>query len=166
MIKHASWAHGNAVVTELPSGLLVRHWGWGTEMQFTFNQGQTPPKAWCHIAIPTPVIVDNVRLKVQTLFLLFKTGQHAAIDNLHVYDGPNKVHGWDVVPGGNNAARRTGNHSTSIDPSNLFTLPAPHSVAFGMSISFSITPVAVNTSSPPVDPEGTVLITGAGADFF
>lgn len=167
MIKHAAWVHGNAVVTELPSGLLVRHWGWGTEMQFTFNAGQSPPAAWAHIPIPTPVIVNDVRLKVRTLFLLFKTGQHAAIDSIHVFDGPNRIHAEDFVNGnGPSPLRRTGNHSTGIDGRNTITLAADHEVLWGLSIAFKMAPVAVTVSSPPVDPEGTVLITTAGADFF
>ena len=166
MIKHASWAHGNAVVAELPSGLIIRHWGWGTQMQFTFAQNQSPPAAWCHIPIPTPVIVNDVRLKVQTPFLLFKAGQHAAIDNVHIFDGPNRIHTWNTVVGNNAAGRRSGDHSRGIDSVNTLTLPNPHSVIFGMSIAFTFVPVALTTSSPPVDPEGTLLITTAGADFF
>ena len=53
-----------------------------------------------------------------------------------------------------------------IDSVNTLTLPNPHSVMFGMSIAFTFVPVALNTISPPVDPEGTLLITAAGADFF
>jgi hypothetical protein len=166
MIKHASWAHGNAMVPELQSGLLVRHWGGGTQIQFTFGLNQTPPAAWCHIPIPTPVIVNDVRLRVQTLFLLFKTGQHAAIDNVHIFDGPNRIHTWDANIGSGGAGRRTGDHSRGTDPVNTLTLPNPHSVMFGMSIAFTFVPVALTTSSPPVDPEGTLLITAAGADFF
>ena len=166
MIKHASWAHGNAVVPELQSGLLIRHWGWGTQMQFTFALNQSPQPAWCHIPIPTPVIVDGVRLRVQTLFLLFKTGQHAAIDNVHIFDGPNRIHTWDANIGAGGAGRRTGDHSRGTDPVNTLTLPNPHSVMFGMSIAFTFVPVALSTASPPVDPEGTLLITAAGADFF
>ena len=167
MTKHASWAHGNAVVTELPSGLLVRHWGGGTEVQFTFAANQTPPGAFCHIPIPTPVIVDDVRLKVRRLFLMFRTGQHAAIDSVHVFDGPNRIHVEDFFPGvGSTGPRRSGNHSNGIDSMNTITLGADHDVLWGMSIAFKIVPVALTTSSPPVDPEGTVLITTAGADFF
>jgi hypothetical protein len=167
MLKHASWAHGNAVVTELPSGLLVRHWGGGTELQFIFAANQSPPTAWCHIPIPTPVIVNDARLKVRKLFLLFKTGQHAAIDSVHVFDGPNRIHAEDFKPGGGgNGPRRSGNHSNGISVANTITLPADHPVQWGMSIAFKLAPVAITTSSPPVDPEGTVLITSAGADFF
>jgi hypothetical protein len=166
MIKYASWVHGNAVVLESPNTILVVRRGNGTEMQFTFAPGVTPPGTWCHIAIPTPVILNDVRMKVQTLFLLFKTGQHAAIDNIHVWDGPRRVATFDVIPGSNNTARRTGNHSTGIDTQSTITLPAPIEVSFGLSISFTFRPVALNTSLPTVDPEGTLLITAAGADFF
>lgn len=167
MTKLASWAHGNAVVTELPSGLLVRHWGWGTELQFTFAANQSPPAAWCHIPIPTPVILNDARLKVRNLYLLYKTGQHTAIDSIHIFDGPNRIHTEDFINGsGNSPLRRTGNHSTGIDGRNTIALPSDHEVLWGMSIAFKLVPVALTVSSPPVDPEGTVLITTAGADFF
>lgn len=166
MLKYASWVHGNAVVLESPDTILVVRRGLGTEMQFTFEPGITPQGTWCHIAIPTPVIINDVRMKVQTLFLLFKTGQHAGIDNVHVWDGPNRVATFDSVPGSGNSTRRSGNHSRSIDAQNTITLPTPHEVAFGLSISFTFRPVALNTSLSIVDPEGTLLVTAAGADFF
>ena len=166
MLKHASWINGNALVLEEPNNILVRHWGWGTEMQFTFAPGATPRGTWCHIAIPTPVIINDVRMKVQNVFLLFKTGQHASIDNIHIYDGPKRIFARDAVPGGNISARRTGDHSQGVDAQNMFTLPTPHEVSLGLSISFTFRPVALNTTLLTVDPEGKLLITAAGADFF
>jgi hypothetical protein len=166
MIKYASWVHGNALAWEDTSSIVTRRWGWGSEMQFTFARGVNPPGTWCHIPIPTPAIVNDVRLKVQKLFLLFKTGQHASIDNIHIFDGHKKIHALDVIPGSSSSARRTGDHSRGIDAENTITLPAPHEVSFGLSISFTFRPVALNTSQGPVDPEGTLLITTAGADFI
>ncbi|HEY0661164.1 MAG TPA: hypothetical protein VGD21_07595, partial [Lysobacter sp.] len=114
----------------------------------------------------TPVIINDVRMKVQRLFLLFKTGQHAAIDNIHVWDGPKRIATFDTVPGSSTSARRTGDHSGGVDAQNMITLPSVHEVSLGLSISFTFRPVALNTSLPSVDPEGTLLITAAGADFF
>lgn len=167
MLKYASWIHGNAVVLEDPNHILISRWGWGSEMQFIASPGISPPGTWCHIAIPTPVIINDVRLKVQKVFLLFQTGQHAAIDNIHIYDGPKKIFASDVVTGSNYSPRRTGNHSQSIDAQNTFTLPTPQEVSFGLSVSFTFRPVALNTSLVrPVDPEGKLLITTVGADFI
>lgn len=165
MLKHASWVHGNTVVLEDPNNILVKRRGGGTELQFG-PTAVSPPGTWCHIAIPTPVIVNDVRLKVQKVFLLFQTGQHAAIDNLHVFDGPRRIFAMDVVPGGNSSARRTGNHSQALDAQNTFALPAPLEVSFGLSISFTFRPVALTTSGTTIDPEGKLLITSAGADFI
>ncbi|MDP3700125.1 MAG: hypothetical protein Q8R72_04390 [Hylemonella sp.] len=166
MLKYASWIHGNAVQLEDPSGILVKKVGMGTEMQFnTLVPGISPPGTWCHIAIPSPVIVNDARLKLQKVFLLFQTGQHAAIDNLHIFDGPRRIFMQDVVPGRNSSARRTGNHMQAIDAQNTFTLPAPVEISFGVSISFTFRPVALTTSLGRADPEGKLLITTAGADF-
>ena len=166
MLKQASWIHGNAVVVEDPNSVTLRHVGMGTEMFFKFALGTQPTGTWCHIPIPTPVIVNDVRLKVQTLFLLFQTGQHAAIDNVHIFDGASRIARFDTVVGNNAAGRRSGNHLQSIDSSSTITLPTPHEVIFGLSISFTFRPVAVTTTLPGGDPEGRILITSAGADFF
>lgn len=164
MLKYASWVHGNALTLETPNNILIMRRGHGTEMQFAFSLGATPAGTWCHIAIPTPVIVNDVRMNVQKLFLLFRAGQHASIDNIHIFDGPKRILALDVVPGGSSSERREGNHANLIDDRNTFSLPAPHEVSFGISISFTFKPVALNTAS--VDPEGKLLVTTAGADFF
>jgi hypothetical protein len=166
MLKHASWIHGNAMHVEDTSFVNVRRMGWGTELLHTFPQNFTPPGSWCHIPIPTPVILDGARVRVQTLFLLFKTGQHAAIDNIHVFDGPRRIANFDVIPGSNYSARRTGNYSQGVAPQNTITLPSVHEVALGLSISFTFRPVALSVDRAPTDPEGSLLITSAGADFF
>ena len=166
MIKHASWVHGNALVLETPNNILTTRRGHGTEMLFNFAPGVSPKGTWCHIAIPTPVIINDIRMKVQTLFLLFKTGQHASIDNLHVWDGPDRIAKFDVVAGSSYSARRTGDHSKTLDAVNTITLPTPHEVFFGLSISFTFGPLALNTSALHLDPEGSLLVTAAGADFF
>jgi len=166
MLKHASWVHGNAVVVEDPGSVTLRHVGMGTEMFFKFALGGRPTGTWCHIPIPTPVIINDVRLKVQTLFLMFQTGQHAAIDNVHIFDGPSRIAMFDAAIGSGGAGRREGNHLQSIDAANTITLQAPHEVIFGMSISFTFRPVAVTTTLPGGDPEGRILISSAGADFI
>lgn len=166
MIKQASWVHGNAVILEEPARVNVKHMGWGTELHAPpqFFGAPTSFSTWCHIAIPTPVIVDDVRLKVQNIFLLFKAGQHAAIDNIHIYDGPKKIAAWNVIAGSNYSARRTGDHSFTIDNQNTFQLPEPHEVVFGLSISFTFLPYDI--TGPLPDAEAMLLITSAGADFF
>ena len=79
MALYASWIHGNAVTVESPENfVLVGHFGWGGDMQFI------PGKAsWLHIPLPTPVIDADVRSKVQSLFLMFKS-ENCEIRNLHI----------------------------------------------------------------------------------
>ena len=166
MIKHASWVHGNALVLEKPNNITVTRRGQGTEMLFGFMPGVSPEGTWCHIAIPTPVIISDVRMKVRTLFLLFKAGQHAVIDNIHVWDGPKRIARFDVVAGSSYSARRSGDHSLVIDAQNTITLPMDHEVSFGISISFTFRPMSLNSSLLRLDPEGSLLIATAGADFF
>ena len=67
MALYASWAHGNAVVAENPENMAhVGHFGWGSDM--AVNPGRA---AWFHVPVPTPVMVGDVRVKLQRFFLLF-----------------------------------------------------------------------------------------------
>ena len=126
MLKQASWTHGNSLTVETPQNLAsIIHIGWGTELRFVPGKS-----SWCHIPIPTPVIVDNQRLKVQKLFLFFnvKEGQ-GSIRNIHVYDGPSRIQTVDGLT-------LKCDHVGCIDNVNTITLQNQHSVLFGLSISF------------------------------
>jgi hypothetical protein len=53
---------------------------------------------WCHFAIPTTVIVDNVRKKIGRVMLRFNTGSlNAVVRDVHVYDGENQIAKFDNV---------------------------------------------------------------------
>jgi len=46
---------------------------------------------WVHFAIPTPVIVNDHRLRAVTALIRFITGPGAKITAFHVYDGEKKI---------------------------------------------------------------------------
>jgi Family of unknown function (DUF6623) len=153
MLKQASWTHGNSLTVETPQNLAsIIHIGWGTELRFVPGKS-----SWCHIPIPTPVIVDNQRLKVQKLFLFFnvKEGQ-GSIRNIHVYDGPSRIQTFDGLT-------LKGDHGGGIDSVNTITLQNQHSVLFGISISF-LFQAAIGIDSPIPPP--LLTVTTAGADFL
>ena len=153
MLKQASWTHGNSVTVETPSNLsFVRPRGWGTELGFVPGKS-----SWCHIPIPTPVIMDGRRSKVQKLFLFFsaKAGQ-GHINNIHVWDGPFAIQRFDGLS-------LKGEHGSGIDSINTITLQKPHDVLYGISISFSFqAAIGIDSSIPPP----LLTVTTAGADFF
>jgi hypothetical protein len=121
---HASWVHGNALTVESPENFRgIGHYGWGADLS------PRPGKAsWLHVPLPTPVITGDKRTTVQKLFLLYST-EGCEIRNVHVYDGSAKVHEF-------NGLNLKGEHRTGLDASNTFDLPAPHTVAFGIGLTF------------------------------
>jgi hypothetical protein len=153
MLRQASWTHGNSLTVETPPNLAsIVHIGWGTILRFIPGKS-----SWCHIPIPTPVIMNDVRAKVQKMFLLFncKEGE-GSIRNIHIYDGPFRIDVRDDI-------RLSGDHGGGIDSINTITLPTPHEVAWGMSISFLFqAAIGFDTSIPPP----MLTITTAGADFI
>jgi hypothetical protein len=149
MALHASWVHGNAVQVERPENFVsVGHYGWGGDAALKPGQG-----SWFHIPIPTPVITGDLRTTVQRLFVLY-LAENCEVRNVHVYDGSAKVQEL-------NNLHLTGEHRTGLDGANTFDLAAPHTVLFGMGITFFVqASIGVDTAIT------TRFITAtAGADF-
>jgi hypothetical protein len=150
MAVYASWVHGNALVVENPGNLTsLGHFGWGGDMRIKPGKD-----TWFHIPIPTPVITGNVRTHIQKLFLLFDS-ENGSIRNVHIYDGPIKVQEF-------NGLMLEGNHFSSIDAVNTFNLSNPHTVLWGMSISFYyIASIGFDSSIPAP----RLAVSTAGGDF-
>lgn len=89
-IKHAAWTHGLGVELESRSWSALRQ-GFFTTVRPS-NEGTF---GWVHFVIPTPVIVDGVRLKAESAMIRFSTGSTAKITNFHVYDGETKIAAYD-----------------------------------------------------------------------
>ena len=56
-----------------------------------------PGDNWLHFAIPTPVIVNDRRLRAESVLLNFSTGDGTVIKDVHVYDGDNLISRFDNV---------------------------------------------------------------------
>ena len=88
-LKHAAWIHGTAIEFENQSwSTLALRQGFFT----TVRPSNEATSAWVHFAIPTPVIVNDVRLKAQSALVRFATGPQASIGAVHVYDGEKKIY--------------------------------------------------------------------------
>jgi hypothetical protein len=153
MPMHASWVQGNALTVESPENLArVGHFGWGADM--LVRPGKS---SWFHIPLPTPVIVGDARTQLHRVFLLFKTDPHTgSIRNVHVYDGSSKPQEF-------NDLFLEGEHRTQLDGMNTFNLATPHTVAFGIGISFFF--VASISLDSPVSP-AQLIVASAGGDYF
>jgi len=150
----AMWMHGNAVVVQHPEHLLaLDHRGWGPE--FKLRRGTD---SWFHIAIPTPLILENQRPQLVRVFLCFNTPEgDGHISEVHVYDGPNGFQVFDnlLLAGDRRAYLMSGY--------NTFALPSPRLLYWGLGISFLYH--AALCSKEPFSPS-YLSIAAAGGDFI
>ena len=151
MKLYASWVHGSALNCESPVNMnLVGHNGWGAEMS-----AKPGKSSWFHIAIPTPVIVADVRAQFSKFFLLFEASG-GRIQEVHIYDGAFKIQEFKDL-------NRAGPHRLGLDGANTFVLSAPHSVAFGIGITFSFTAdIGFDSQIPP----SRLTLASAGVEFL
>jgi Family of unknown function (DUF6623) len=152
MALHASWVHGNALTVESPENLEKgSYFGWGADLAVIPGKN-----SWFHIPLPTPVIIGDKRATVQKFFLLFKTdGGAGNIRSTHIYDGAFKVQEF-------NGLDLQGDHLV-LDQKNTFILAQPHTVAWGMCISFFFQ--ASDASDSQASP-AHLIVGSAGGDFF
>ena len=110
--------------------------------------------SWFHAALPTPVIIDGVRAKLTRVFLMFEAEQ-GSIRDVHVYDGSSKVQEFSGL-------NLSGEHRISLDGVNTFNLTAPHTVRFGIGVSFLfIADIGFDSQIPP----SRLILGSAGADY-
>lgn len=157
MIKRAVWVHGNAVTVERPGDLAgeVRI-GWGAK--FLLKPGSDN---WFHVSIPTPVLIDDVRLKLAKVFVLFVTSKPeegnvfsgSTIGALHIYDGAKKVKVFDDPRGGT--------HNAKIDARNTWAIDEPLSIYYGLGLSIYAFATQVLSNEGPAPVEFATI----GADF-
>jgi hypothetical protein len=91
-LSYASWIHGHTMQVEYPDR-IIRHEriGWGTEIE-----GMPGTANWFHFAIPTPVIINDVRMQADSIILDFRTGSvDAFVRDIHIYDGGNRIAVFD-----------------------------------------------------------------------
>ena len=84
IIPYASWTHGHSMEIEYPDRMAsaIRR---GYAYQVEGKPGTTN---WFHFAIPTPVIINDVRLQVASIMLRMTTGSiDSFVRDVHIYDG-------------------------------------------------------------------------------
>lgn len=87
-ISYASWIHGHSMQIEYPDRIASQR-----RAGFSINvEGKAGTGNWFHFAIPTPVIIDDIRLRADCVMLRFTTGSvDAFVQHVHVYDGEKKI---------------------------------------------------------------------------
>jgi hypothetical protein len=120
------WIHGTSIQVEYTDriGSIIRR-GFHTHIECKPGLAN-----WFHFAIPTPVIVSDGRLKIDSVMLMFKTGSaDVAVKSVHVYDGPNKIASYDY----DWAHALKGDH-----PFERFDVPGQPEVLWGIGISVQV----------------------------
>jgi hypothetical protein len=157
MAIQASWVSGNVAQVEVPgaSRLLVvdatphsnvvgRRVGSG--ITFRSRAGQSN---WFHFAIPTPVIVNDVRARLERVFVMYWIDAGARLNAVHVWDGPNPIQAYSGLG-------YTGAHFNDIDTQNNWA-GGGGEVRFGIGISVLV------EAQPGTD--ARLYFASAGADF-
>ena len=143
-LAFASWIHGVNIQVEWPWRLQwIRRPGHGTHL--TGKPGTTN---WFHFAIPTPVIGDGNRYKLDSVMLRFTTGSVASIvRHIHVYDGEKMI----AI---HNNVNLTGSHGFE-----RFTVPNKPKIYWGVGISIGVEFLNVSQSRE-------MWFISAGGDFY
>jgi hypothetical protein len=86
--------------------------------------GKANSSNWFHMAIPTPVIVEDNNLRIDSVMLRFRTSG-AAVTKVNVYDGENEI---------------ASHHGLSLNPEDWaferFDVPGHPGFRWGIGISF------------------------------
>lgn len=149
--SNAFWVQGTSASLEAPAhGITLNKFGWGAV--YTVPSALSGSiAAWGHLALPTPVIVNNVR-SVLTQVLVQYNGT-AKIDKVDIWDGPTRIASLSV--------NWTGDHTT-FGNWGVVTIPGNHSVLYGIGISFHITN---NCLSGTTCPKQFMNVVSAGGDY-
>ena len=122
-VSYASWIHGRTMQIEYPDRIAREdRIGW-----CAFVEGKPGTINWFHFAIPTPVIINDVRLQIDSVLLIFKTGSvDAVVRDVHVYDGPWRIAVFDLI------------NLTGDQPLVRLVLPGTPAVGQGLGISVGV----------------------------
>lgn len=106
ILKEAMWVHGTGIEIEFPD-TVESVWRAGF---FTRIVGRPNTTNWLHFHVPTPVIVKDRRLMVDSAMLRYRCGSpSAAVHAVHVFDGDGRIAAHDGMsrhPGGGFAFER------------------------------------------------------------
>jgi len=122
-LPFASWIHGHSMQIEYPDRIASQ---WRAGFSFTV-EGKPGTTNWFHFAIPTPVFINDVRMRADTVMLRFKTGSiDAFVRDVHVYDGEKLI---------------AAHNNIYLSKENLFTpllVPDRPEVLWGLGISIGV----------------------------
>jgi hypothetical protein len=141
-LAHAAWVHAAALEVEYPERVESQ-----ARMGFACHvRGRAGTDNWIHFAIPTPVIVQDRRLKAGSVMLRFKSSDGALVHAVHIYDGERRIAAHDGL---------------SVQPSSWsaerYSVPGSPEVQWGLGISVGVRFPAAG---------GQLDFSSAGCDFL
>ncbi len=139
------WTHGHGMRVEFPDRLRTT-WRAGFFIRVV---GLPNTTNWFHFGIPTKVIVNDKRQMLDSVMLRFRAASAgAAVTNVHVYDGENRIathDGLNLSPGAFGLER--------------FNVTGKPDVLWGIGISVGV------RFSGTTDAQNTLEFSAAGGDF-
>lgn len=141
-LANAAWVHGTSVEVEYPDQLSR----FSKKGFYTIAEGKPGTGNWFHFALPTPVIVDGKRLKLESIILAFVTQSDVTVTNVHIYDGYRKIEAFDGLS-------LTGSHL--FERFDVLNLP----VRYGIGISIGAKFGTESTNH-------VIALVSAGGDFI
>lgn len=158
-IKFASWVHGTTLQIEADFPVEVIRRGWGTIVRspggqpWSVREGST---FWLHFGIPTPVIVDDKRLRLDSILVDYDAGNMTELTYIDVWDSGKKIL---ETP----RKSRVGIVGRQLQ---RFPLPEHPLVEFGIGVSIGIqTGELARTPWLRNETSFQIMILGVGADF-
>lgn len=145
-LEMAMWTHGHNLNVEFPDR-IQSEWRAGFYIRLIGRPGTTN---WLHFGVPTPVIVDDNRLNIDSALIRLKcAGSHAAVTNVHVFDGETKIASHDGL---------------SLAPTSFsmhrFNVPGKPDVRWGIGVTLGVRFTGTTNA------QNTMEISSAGCDFI
>lgn len=146
MLARAMWAHGHGMAIEFPDR-VASEWRAGFFIRVVGRPGTTN---WLHFAIPTTVIADNNRLRIDSAMLRYRAGSAAAdVTNVHVFDGENRIAAHDNL-----------NLSPTAWAFERFDVASKPEVLWGVGVTVGVRFTGAD------DAQNTLEFASAGVDFL
>ncbi|BBC26490.1 DUF6623 family protein [Pseudanabaena sp. ABRG5-3] len=132
-LAHAMWIHGHSMTIERTDrvALLERKGFFIRVIGFPFSAN------WFHFAIPTPVIVNDDRLRVGSVLLRFRTGSGTFLKAVHVWDGETRILTDDSIDPETSEDFRMSRFDVPDNPEVRWGVGISLNVEFGDSAGFS-----------------------------
>jgi hypothetical protein len=145
MIEKAMWAHGHGMAIERPESIRSE-WRAGPFIRVV---GARDTTNWFHFAVPTPVIVNDNRLRLESVLIRFRSNSTSAdVTNVHVFDGEGRIAAHDGL-----------NLSPTSWGMHRFVVAGAPEVLWGIGVTIGVRFSASN------DDGNTMEFAAAGCDF-